>query len=150
MEGVNEVQKTADGKSLLVNSRRKIGIIKPAPGQKVDKPVPTDGLVMDWIPREEWRQLFNDAWRRHRDFFYDPAMHGLDWNALRRQYGALIEDCRTRWDVNFVISNLAAELSAGHTYTSGGDVERVQPMGTGFLGIDWALQNNKYQIINNK
>ncbi len=146
LEKVDNAARTADRKSLLVASSRKFGIIKAAPGQKIDKPVPTDGLVMDLIPKEEWRQLFNDAWRRHRDFFYDPKMHGLDWSKLRKRYGALVEDARTRSDVNFIISNLVAELSAGHTYTGGGDIERVKSMQNGFLGIDWALENGKYKI----
>ncbi len=137
---------SADGKFLLVNSKGKYGIIKPEPKQKIEKPIPTDGLVMDLVPREEWRQIFLDTWRRHRDFFYDPNMHHVDWKALRDRYGALIEDARTRWDVSNIQSNLAAELSAGHTYTFGGDTESVTPRMNGYLGIDWELTNNFYRI----
>ena len=143
---VDRALATADGKSILVRSNGKYGIVKPAPDQEIKKPVPTDGLVMDLVPRQEWRQIFADTWRRHRDFFYDPNMQGVDWNALRDRYGALIEDARTRWDVSNIQSNLNAELSAGHTYTFGGDVERVTPLVTGFLGIDWELKNNQYRI----
>ncbi|MBN1274655.1 MAG: PD40 domain-containing protein [Candidatus Aminicenantes bacterium] len=137
---------SADGKSLLVRSRGQYGVIKPVPGQKIEKPIPANGLVMNWIPREEWRQIFQDTWRRYRDFFYDPNMHGVDWQALRKRYGALIEYARTRWDVTNICSNLSAELSAGHTYTFGGDVEEVPRIATGFLGIDWEADNGKYRI----
>ena len=123
MAKVNAVVKTASGESLLVRSGSQFGIIKPVPGQKLKEPIPTDGLVMELNPREEWRQIFHDTWRRHRDFFYDENLHQVDWDALRKQYGALIEDARSRWDVSFLQSNLAAELSAGHTYTFGGDNE---------------------------
>lgn len=143
---VNDAKLTADHKQIIVRSRGSIGIIDAKPGQKIDKSVPTSDMVMNHIPREEWRQLFNDAWRRHRDFFYDPNMHGVDWDAMRIQYGALIEDARTRWDVNFIISNLVSELSAGHTYTRGGDTEQIEPNNTGYLGIDWELSNDKYRI----
>lgn len=136
----------ADGKSLLVRSKGTYGIIKPAPGQKIDKPIPTDGLVMDLVPKQEWKQIFLDTWRRYRDFFYDPHMHQVDWEELRDRYGALIDDARTRWDVTNIQSNMQAELSAGHTYTFGGDVEQVDRRETGFLGIDWDLKNNKYRI----
>ena len=146
MADVNRAVVTADGKSLLVSSSGNYGVIKPAPKQEIEDPIPTSGLVMNLLPREEWRQIFADTWRRHRDFFYDPHMHQVDWKALRDRYGALIEDARTRWDVTFIQSNLAAELSAGHTYTRSGDVERVTPRVTGFLGIDWELTNNKYRI----
>ncbi len=137
---------TADGKSILVGSKGKYGIIKPAPDQKIKDAIPTDDLVMNLVPRAEWEQIFNDTWRRHRDFFYDPHMHQLDWKSLRDRYGALLKDARTRWDVSNIQSNLAAELSAGHTYTFGGDNEQVTPISTGFLGIDFDIKNDKYQI----
>ncbi len=57
-----------------------------------------------------------------------------------------LKDVRTRWDVSFIQSNLAAELSAGHTYTFGGDVENVPRQLTGFLGIDWEMKDNLYRI----
>jgi tricorn protease len=143
---VSRVKATADGKSLLVSSQGKYGIIKPAPDQKIEKPIPSTGLMMDLVPREEWSQIFMDTWRRHRDFFYDPEMHQVDWDEMRDRYGALLDDARTRWDVSFIQSNLAAELSAGHTYTFGGDVENVPSLGTGFLGIDWEMNDNLYGI----
>lgn len=146
MEDVNQAVVSADGKSILVSSRGRYGLIKPQPGQKIEEPIPTDGLVMNLIPKEEWKQIFNDTWRRYRDFFYDPAMHNVDWAELRSRYGALLEDARTRWDVINLQSNLQAELSAGHTYTNGGDVELVESRSTGYLGIDWMVQDGKYRI----
>ncbi|MEJ2627611.1 MAG: PDZ domain-containing protein, partial [bacterium] len=143
---VDEVVATADGTSLLVKSKGSYGIIKPEPGQKIEKPIPTDGLVMDLVPKQEWRQIFLDTWRRYRDFFYDPHMHQVDWEEMKDRYGALIDDARTRWDVSNIQSNMQAELSAGHTYTFGGDVELVNQRETGFLGIDWELNNNLYKI----
>ncbi len=137
---------TSDGKSLLVRSKEKYAIIKPEPKQKIEKLIPTDGLIMDLVPREEWKQIFVDTWRRYRDFFYDPSMHQVDWKAMRDRYGALLQDARTRWDVSNLQSSLAAELSAGHTYTFGGDVERVTSRSNGFLGIDWELKNNLFRI----
>lgn len=146
MEDVGAAVPTADRKSILVQSRGQYGIIQAQPGQSIEKTVPTDGLVMDLIPKEEWRQIFTDTWRRHRDFFYDPNMHGVDWKGLKEQYGALIDDARTRWDISNLQSNLAAELSAGHTYTFGGDTENMDYKSTGYLGIDWELNDGKYRI----
>jgi len=146
MEAVGSAAATPDGKSILVSSRGTYGIIKPAPGQKIEEPIPTDGLVMNLVPREEWRQIFEDTWRRHRDFFYDPDMQQVDWNEMKERYGALIDDARTRWDISNIQSNMAAELSAGHTYTFGGDAENVDFRGTGYLGIDWELDNGSYRI----
>jgi len=133
-----------DRESILVQSRRSYGIIKPAPKQKIEDPVPTAGLVMDLVPRQEWRQIFTDTWRRYRDFFYDRHMHGLDWRTMRERYGALIKDARTREDVTNICSQLQAELSAGHTYTWGR--RQGNFVDTGYLGIDWSLDKGKYRI----
>jgi tricorn protease len=146
ISGVDGVVATADGKSLLVASKGKHGIIKPDADQKIEKPIPTDGLVMDLVPKQEWRQIFDDTWRRYRDFFYDPNMHQVDWPALRERYGNLVEDARTRWDIRNIQFNLGAELSAGHTYAFGGDTENVPQRSAGFLGIDWEVKNNLYRI----
>jgi tricorn protease len=136
----------ADGKTILVKCGGKYGIIRPESGQKIEDPVPTDQLVMNLNPKEEWRQIFHDTWRRFRDFFYDEDMQRVDWPALRERYGVMIEDARTRWDVSTIQSNMVSELSAGHTYTFGGETEIVQNIQNGYLGIDWTLKDNKYQI----
>jgi tricorn protease len=146
LSGVDGVTITSDGKSLLVGSRGKYGIVKPEPGQKIKEPIPTNDLVMDLVPREEWRQIFLDTWRRYRDFFYDPDMHRVDWPGLRDRYGALIDDARTRWDVSNIQRNMLAELSAGHTYVFGGDTERVSRRENGYLGIDWNRDGDRYRI----
>lgn len=139
---------TADGQSILVKSSGQYGIIEPKPGQKIDKPINTSDLNMQWIAKEEWTQIFHDTWRRHRDFFYDPAMHEVDWEGLRDQYGALVEDARTRWDILNIQANLVSELSAGHTYSNGGDLENVERRESGFLGIDWGIKDSLYYIQN--
>jgi len=146
MGNISRVAPAADGKSMIVFSQGKYGIIKPEPGQKIDEPIPTNSLVMSLVPKEEWRQIFMDTWRRHRDFFYDPNMQGVDWEGLRERYAPLIEDARTRWDIINLQANLVAELSAGHTYAGGGDMEQVPQRGNGFLGIDWAKDGGLYKI----
>jgi len=146
IDNVEFATSAADGNAILVRSDSKFGIIKPEPDQKIEEPIPTDGLVMQLNPKEEWRQIFYDTWRRHRDFFYDKDMQQVDWLALRDRYGSLIEDARTRWDVSYLQLNLSAELSAGHTYAFGGETENVPNIHTGYLGIDWELNKNKYRI----
>ncbi|EMS34219.1 Tricorn protease like protein [Mariniradius saccharolyticus AK6] len=146
LDKVNNYTVTADGKSILVSSNGQYAVIAANAGQKMEKTVPTNGLVMNWVAREEWNQIFNDTWRRYRDFFYDPNMQGVDWEDMRKRYGALIKDARTRWDITNIQSNMQAELAAGHTYTNGGDTESVTPILTGFLGIKWAKEGDRYKI----
>ncbi len=146
MSNISRVSATADGKSMLVFSQGKWGIIKPAPGQKIEKPVPTDGLVMELVAKEEWKEIFMDTWRRHRDFFYDPNMHQLDWEGIRDQYLKLVDDARTRWDITNLQKSLVSELGAGHTYAYDGDVENAPSRENGFLGINWEKDGALYKI----
>ncbi|MDE3056743.1 MAG: PD40 domain-containing protein [Bacteroidota bacterium] len=137
---------SADGKKAMIAKSGSYYITDIAPEQKLEKKMPTSGMEMTVVPREEWKQIFNDAWRFERDFFYDPNMHGVDWNAMRRQYGALINDAVTRWDVNYIIGELISELSSSHTYRGGGDTEIPEQRAVGYLGIDWELANGAYRI----
>ncbi|MBS3820116.1 PDZ domain-containing protein, partial [bacterium] len=81
-----------------------------------------------------------------RDYFYDPHMHGVDWEAMKEHYQALLDDAVTRSDVNFVIGELIAELNSSHTYRGGGDIERGPRKKVGYLGIDWEMKNGVYRI----
>ena len=101
---------------------------------------------MTVIPKEEWKQIFNDVWRFERDFFYDPNMHGVNWETMRTRYGKLIEQSNTRNDVNIVIGDLIAELNASHTYNGGGDSESSKRMNVGYLGADLKINNGAFQI----
>ncbi len=146
LDDVDAVSLSADGKVLLVESNDRYGVIDPAPEQRLEDAISTSELVMDLVPREEWRQIYNDTWRRYRDFFYDPDMHGLDWEALRDQYGALLDDARSGWDLQNIMFHLLGETSAGHTYVRGSVVEPIERRETGYLGIDWAEQDGLYRI----
>ena len=67
--------------------RKDFAIIEPKPDQKMEKKLATSELEMTVDPVAEWRQIFNDAWRFERDYFYDPDLHGVDWNEMRQRYG---------------------------------------------------------------
>ena len=137
---------SADGKKVLIRQGPRFAIVDLAASQKFDKPLRTNEMTMVVDPAAEWRQIFNDVWRFERDYFYDPHMHGVDWTAMRQQYGKLLDDAVTRWDVNFVIGELISELSSSHTYRGGGDVENPPSRGVGLLGVDWSLENGAYRI----
>ena len=146
LQNSNSYSISPDGKNILARSNNNFGIIKPNPDQKLDKLLRTSEMEMVLRPQEEWKQMFNDTWRRYRDFFYDPGMQQVDWNQVRKDYSALLNDAITRWDVNNIMLEMVSELSAGHTYVSGGDLEQAKNRSNGFLGIDWALENNAYKI----
>ncbi len=139
-------QVSANGEKILVGKKNNYYVVDVKEDQKLEKQMPAGELAMTVDPRAEWKQLFNDAWRFERDYFYDPGMHGVDWNAMRAQYGKLLDDAVTRWDVNFVIGELIAELSSSHTYRGGGDAEQAKDVAVGYLGVDWELANGAYRV----
>ncbi|MBD0776484.1 PD40 domain-containing protein [Maribacter sp. ANRC-HE7] len=143
---VDDFEVSADGTKILVNQEKKLAVLEITADQKIDKTVPTQNMVMYVTPQDEWKQIFNDVWRFERDYFYDPGMHGVDWNVMRTKYGQLIEQSNTRNDVNIIIGDLIAELNASHTYTGGGDTKNADMMNVGYLGADIALENGKYRI----
>ncbi|HMP82329.1 MAG TPA: PDZ domain-containing protein [Verrucomicrobiota bacterium] len=140
------MQLSADRKKLLVRKDKDYAIIDVKEAQKMDKKIPTGSFESLIDPVAEWRQIFTDCWRIERDYFYDPNMHGVDWNAMRVRYGKLLDDAVTRWDLNYIIGELIGELNASHTYRGGGAVEKTPTRAVGYLGCDFVLTNGAYRI----
>ncbi len=139
------VDLSADGKKLLVARGKSWGIINVAETQAF-KPLNTGGLEVTIDPPAEWRQIFNDAWRLERDFFYDPHLHLVMWQQVREHYGQLLDDAVTRHDVNFILGEMLGELNCSHTYRSGGDLDTAPGRSVGYLGCDYALEQGAYRI----
>jgi tricorn protease len=112
-----------DGKKMLVRAQGafKLYDAKPKPGKA--KTVSTSGLQVDRIPAQEWAEIFEEVWRRFRDFFYVENMHGYDWDKIGDRYRALLPYVAHRSDLNYVLGEMVAELSASHSYIQGGDYE---------------------------
>jgi tricorn protease len=122
VEDVTEWSLTADGKHVLAQLSSKE--IKYYEVGKTDdaKTVSLAGLVTTRIPAEEWHEIFAEVWRRYRDFFYVPNMHGYDWQKLRRKYEPLVDYVGHRADLNYVIAEMISELVIQHAYIEGGDL----------------------------
>ena len=110
--------------------------------------VSTAGLMVDRVPAEEWEQIFEEVWRRFRDFFYVENMHGYDWEALREQYRPWLAHVAHRSDLNYVIGEMIAELNVGHAYISGGDFEIPDRPRAALLGAELVLdeEEGRYRI----
>lgn len=75
-------------------------------------------------PRAEFQEIFVDAWRLERDYFYDRGMQGVDWKAMRDRYLPLVDRVSDREELNDVIAQMVSELSALHIFVHGGDLRQ--------------------------
>ncbi len=149
MSGVGSISGSADGEKLLVGANGGYQLIKAAPGGAAGaKAVSVSQLAVDRVPEEEWAQIFDEVWRRFRDFFYDPNLHGYDWQALRARYRPLLAHVAHRSDLNYVISEMIGELAVGHAYISGGDYAIPRRPRAALLGARFALDDasGRYRI----
>jgi tricorn protease len=146
LEDADAVEVTFDGKKMLVESKKKYAIVDVKEKQKFEKPIDLGAIEVPVDPRAEWKQIFMDTFRFERDFFYDPGMHGVNWNAMKERYQTLLDDAVTRWDVDWIIGEFLGELNASHTYHGGGDMERGPSRSVGMLGVDWEVAGGAYRI----
>jgi tricorn protease len=139
---------SADGKKLLYAQRDSWFIVSTQSRIEAGAgKLAIDSIEVKVDPRAEWKQIFNEAWRINRDYFYDPNMHGVDWTAKRHKYAALLDDVATRQDLNRVLQWMSSELSVGHHRVGGGD-SPVEPRTVpgGLLGADYAVENGRYRF----
>lgn len=120
---IRNYEMSGDGKKLLIRKGESLYIVDAAaaPADLAKKDVSLAGWMLSVIPREEWRQMFDDAWRLERDYFYDPGMHGVDWKAMRAKYRPLVDRVASRAELGDVLAQMVAELSALHIFVRGGD-----------------------------
>lgn len=149
VEGTGNYALSSDGSKLLVAQQGAYSLYDATPlGERSRKPVSVSGLVADIKPAEEWTQIFNEVWRRYRDWFYVANMHGYDWPKIREQYAALLPYVAHRSDLNYVISEMIAELTVQHAYIEGGDFLIPQRARVGLPGARFELDkaSNRYRI----
>ncbi|MCA9284359.1 MAG: PD40 domain-containing protein [Phycisphaerales bacterium] len=138
-EKVSAFELSGDGKTLLVRRKDDLNLIpaKAAAADLAKTGIDLSGWLVSAAPRMQWRQMFLDAWRLHRDYFYDPDMHGVDWAAMRDKYLPLVDRVTTRAELSDLLAQMVAELSALHTFVYGGDLrqgpDKVQVAGLGAL-----------------
>jgi tricorn protease len=143
---VKSFEMSQDGKKLLVQKADDLYVIDASATTAVDL-AKKDVSLTDWTltvdPREEWRQMFAESWRLERDYFYDPHLHGVDWQAVRKKYEPLAERVASRAELADLIGQMVSELSALHIFVRGGDVrkgEEVFP--PAFLGAALTRDEN--------
>lgn len=145
VSGVSASFDIAGGK-LLVRSRNDLHTLPLAPDQKLQKGLDLSTLAVSYNRRLENNQVFNDAWRYERDYFYDPNLHAADWSAVKTKYQALLPMVRTDDDMSFLLREMAGELSGGHVWAVAVPRRRYRYQGTGLLGANFSYQDGGYRI----
>ena len=124
VEGIADYQLSADGKKLAVRKAKALYVFaagEDSPDDLDNAKVDLTGWTFPIDPKEQWRQMFREAWRLERDYFYDPKMHGVDWPAMLEKYRPLSLRVTSRAELNDLLGQMVSELSALHTFVHGGD-----------------------------
>ncbi|HHN74571.1 MAG TPA: hypothetical protein ENK10_05015, partial [Acidobacteria bacterium] len=137
--GVFNYHLSADRRKLVYQSAGGFTVIdagKKPGGDAVEVDLESVRFQVD--RRAEFEQIFDEAWRVQRDWFFDPGLHGVDWEAIGRKYRRFVSDCGNRADLNYLIGEMIGELNIGHTYIFGGETgPQPERIPVGLLGVDW-------------
>jgi tricorn protease len=144
--GVSQVSVSGDGAKLLFQADDSWRVVGTDAKPEAGKGTLALSLRMQLDRQAEWRQMFDEMWRYQREFFYDPDMHGNDWDAVRDRYRPLVEHVRHRWDLTYVLDQVNGELSVGHSFVGGGDFPAVDTSRVGLLGADLVAENGRWRI----
>ena len=144
---LNSYELSADGKKVLYNTGQTFFVSPVAKVNANEGRLAVADVEVKIDPRAEWTQIFNEAWRINRDYFYAPNMHGVNWDANRKKYAQFLPEAATKADVNRIIQWMMSELSVGHHRGGGGD--RLSPPASvpgGLLGADYTVDHDRYRI----
>jgi len=147
-ENISSAQMAVVGKRAAFFDRResKLYVLDNIPSGKVklDKAVDLSHMYADVDYKQEWAQIFDEAWRAFRDGFYLENMHGYDWKAIRDRYAVLVPYAKTRLDLNYIIGEMIGELTVGHCYVTPGEYAKPERIDMGLLGAQITRENNGY------
>jgi tricorn protease len=149
LDGVESYTMSADGKKILYQAGGNHWGVIPTeqPAKPGDGMLDVDQLETLVDPKAEWAQIFRETWRTQRDFFYDPKMHGNDWNKIYDKYSVFVPFVRHRADLAYLIASVGGELTVGHSYLEGeGDVPDTAHTSVGLLGADVTADHGRFRI----
>lgn len=142
--GVNLLFSPDYKKALAFHGNQYEVINVPSGPVKIEHPVRLDGLKKLVDYRQEWMQVYNELWRRMRDFFYAPNMHGVDWKKIHDKYAALVPYVNHRTDLTYIVGEMIGELSIGHAYSVNGEHPEPARIPMGLLGAKFSKDASGY------
>lgn len=136
---------SADGKKAIAKTGSSWEVFDTSAKEGKGKPL-NFKLKMNLDPTAEWKQIFEEAWRYERDYFYDPNMHGRNWETVYNRYAPLLPYVKHRASLNYILDQMNGELSVGHSFVFGGDYPETEEYPTGLLGADFSAENGRWRI----
>ncbi len=128
----------------------------PASGSAAPPPPPpssgntgqlqTANIEVRQSPRDAWKQMYQEAWRVQRDFFYDPGYHGLDLDKAEKLYESYLAKIGSRSDLNYLFAEMMGNMVVGHLGVFGGETPDVKRVESGLLGCDFEIVNARYRF----
>ncbi len=147
IEGVGGFVVSDDGSKLLyVNGGNYFIVSADAAPKAGDGKLDLANAEIQIQPRDEWRQMYNEAWRLMRDYFYDASHHGQNLAALKEHYAAYLPNVVTRSDLNVVFREMFSHITVSHMQIGGGDAPNQSPANVGLLGADYEVHQGRYRI----
>jgi tricorn protease len=136
-KNVEDIKFSYNGEYALIkqdSTYKRLEIAKAGDNNDSEKTLNTKNMIVYRAPSDEWLVVFDEVWRRFRDFFYVRNMHGYDWQGLKTRYRPIVSEVSTREDLNYLISEMVAELNVGHAYVQGGDIRAPHRSTAALLG----------------
>ena len=145
VSGINDFEVSRDRNFAIYHSGSNLRVIKA--GEKPDNDAKGYTKKSGWIdlsrlriavnPPDEWRQMFQEAWRLQRDHFWSEDMAEVDWQLIYRRYISLVDRVATRSEFSDLLWEMQGELGTSHAYELGGDYRPSPRYLQGLLGADF-------------
>lgn len=157
-DGVSDFEISRDNKTLIYRARQRLRVFKagekPGKTDAGDRPNRDTGwldlnrIKVSVLPAEEWKQMFAEAWRLQRDYFWTEDMSGVDWQAVYARYAPLIGRVGSRAELSDLFWEMHGELGTSHVYELGGEYRKGPHYGQGYLGVDWqySVDSDRYLL----
>jgi tricorn protease len=145
LDGVANVSVAADGSAVLYQQGQNWFVTGAHPKTKAT-PLHLAEMRVRVVPREQWAEMYRDAWRIEKSFFYNPKFDGLDINAAEREFAHYLPGIASRDDLSFLFREMMSYMSVGHMFIYGGYQPKMQDIKVGLLGANYRIENGHYRI----
>lgn len=145
VDGITRGALAANAEKLLYRKGDDWFIADARPNAKPDR-LDLSAMRVRVVPKEEWAQMYRDAWRIQRAFFYNPTFDGLDIGAAEKEFAGYLPGIASRDGLSFLFQEMMSYISVGHMFIRGGYVPTMEEVTVGLLGADYAIEHGHYRI----